>query len=178
MPTSSFWGKAQIVDWMRDYHLRMRRVLDIGVGQGTYSDLLRSAGLCHHTEWVGIEVWQPYISKYDLMRKYHVIINQDVRTLDWHRMGRYDVAFVGDILEHMTKPDAIEVMDQILKHVEVAIVSVPVVYWPQEEHDNNPHERHVKPDWSHAEVYETWGQYIKQSWHVPESPLGVYWMTK
>jgi hypothetical protein len=178
MPTSSFWGKSQVVDWMREYHTRMSHVLDIGVGQGTYADLMRSEGLCHHTQWVGIEVWHPYIVQYDLMSKYHVIINQDVRTLDWSRMGRYNVAFVGDILEHMSKAEAVHVMEQVLDHVEIAIVSVPVVYWPQDEHEGNPYEAHVKPDWSHREVYETWPQYIKQGWHVPKSPVGVYWMTR
>lgn len=163
---------------MRDYHLQMSRILDIGVGQGTYSDLLRSAGICQHTEWVGIEVWQPYITQYQLTNKYHVIINQDVRTLDWSRMGQYDVAFAGDVLEHMTKEQACELVDNILDHVNILIMSIPVVYWPQDEHEDNPYEIHVKPDWSNAEVYDTWDQYIKQSWHVPESPVGVYWMTK
>lgn len=176
MPTSAFWGKDQIVDWVSRYHTNIQRVLDIGVGCGTYSDIIRSAGLCHHSEWVGVEVWQPYITQYRLPEKYDVIINKDVREIHWPSMGWFQVTFAGDVLEHMTKPEAQTLVENLLKCSEIMIMSVPIVYWPQDEHEGNPYERHVKPDWSHQEVFDTWGKHIRLCWHIPESPMAVYWM--
>lgn len=178
MPVSTFWGKQVVVEWIGAHHTNIQRILDIGVGCGTYSDLIRSAGYCHHTEWVGVEVWQPYITQYRLPEKYDAIINQDARYIDWERMGWYHVTFAGDVLEHMTKVEAQELVANILERTEILIMTIPVVYWPQDEHEGNPYERHVKPDWSIQEVFETWSANIRQCWHVPESPVAVFWMKK
>jgi 2-polyprenyl-3-methyl-5-hydroxy-6-metoxy-1,4-benzoquinol methylase len=52
---------------------RLRRhaptsVLDVGCGAGTYSDLVRGAGMT--TELIGIEVWEPYVKRFGLTAKY------------------------------------------------------------------------------------------------------------
>jgi hypothetical protein len=49
---------------------------------------------------------------------------------------------------------------------------------PQDDHAyDNPHEAHVKDDWSHDEVMETWGHNITTFWRKSvKSKLAVYWM--
>jgi hypothetical protein len=102
-----------------------------------------------------------------------------VRTVDWAVLNP-DVVIAGDVLEHMTKEDAITLVDRILQVSKTLIVSIPIRYMPQDEHAYpNPHEEHVKDDWSHEEVMATWGKYVKDSYRKSQkSKLGVYWMSR
>jgi hypothetical protein len=107
------------------------------------------------------------------------VLNQDVRTVDWAALIP-DVVIAGDVLEHMTKQDAITLVDCILAVAKTLIVSIPIRYMPQDEHAYpNPHEAHIKDDWSHEEVMETWGKYVKDSYRKSQkSKLGVYWLSR
>jgi predicted TPR repeat methyltransferase len=179
MPTSSIWGKHQTTNWFRENQQNIKRLLDVGVGSGTYIQLIKEQNnICTDTEWVGVEVWEPYIEKYRLKDRYNSIINQDVRTIAWPELGHFDVAVAGDILEHMTKNEAIKLVDGILSVTDVLIVSIPVIHYPQGEYEGNPYEEHVKPDWSHNEMIETWPSLITHYWVHPQSDVGVYWMRK
>jgi len=174
-------GKEQTLAWFRDNESKIKTVVDIGPGSGTYVELIRETGkCCVDAHWVGIEIWQPYIDQFDLERRYNKIINQDVRTVDWGSLAPVSVTIAGDVLEHMTKDQAVTLVDQILSVSETLIVSIPIRYMPQDEHAyENPHEAHVKDDWSHDEVMATWGRYIKDSYRKSQkSKLGVYWMSK
>ncbi len=51
----------------------------------------------------------------------------------------------------MTKTEAIRVVSDLLKMSRIVFVSVPIVQ-PQEEYDQNPFERHIRDDWTHAEI--------------------------
>jgi hypothetical protein len=79
--------------------------------------------------------------------------------------------FAGDVLEHITKEEAIKVVDDLLKVAKRIIVSIPIVHFPQGEEEGNPYEAHVKDDWSHTEMLETFPQ-IKRSW--TGNIIGVY----
>jgi hypothetical protein len=179
MPTSSIWGKSQTIEWFRKNEANIDRILDIGVGSGTYVKLIKEdAGICAQSHWVGVEIWQPYIEKYNLSSRYSSIINTDARKIDWRSAGRFDVALAGDVLEHMTKEEAIALVDDILAFCDTLIVSIPIVHYPQGAHEGNPHEEHVKDDWTHDEVVSTWGDLIVQDWHHQAGDVGVYWLTK
>jgi 2-polyprenyl-3-methyl-5-hydroxy-6-metoxy-1,4-benzoquinol methylase len=79
-------------------------ILDIGAGSGTYADALKNAGYSKTID--AVEVWPQYIEKYYLKKKYRNVFHQDVRTrTDFD----YDVVIFGDILEHMTKEEAVKV---------------------------------------------------------------------
>ena len=84
------------------------KILDVGPGVGTYSVALKNAGWKGHI--TGIEIWEPYIELYDLNSKYDEIIIKDVRL---HDDFNYDLVIFGDILEHMTKEEAIAVWDKV-----------------------------------------------------------------
>jgi SAM-dependent methyltransferase len=152
MPKSKAWGKA----WVDEIyaHLfaagRVSRVLDVGVGRGTYSMRLREAH--PGVEWVGVEVWEPYVGRFDLAAKYDELLVEDVRTLDWSALGRFDVAFMGDVLEHMHGTEAIELVGRTLSAGAIAFVSIPIYYLPQGPVEGNPYEEHLKADWSHEEI--------------------------
>lgn len=173
MPSSLMQGKEQIFNWVSTNANNINNILDIGVGEGTYFNLLSSI---KEFTWSGIEAWEPYIKKYELEKKYNTIFHCDVRNFGWNK--RYDLVIAGDVLEHMTKQDAILLVEKILDNSNMLIISIPVVYMPQDEFEDNPFEIHVKPDWSVEEVRSTWGNKIKAEWRKgKKSPIGVFWLS-
>lgn len=153
------------------------RVLDIGAGSGTYSDRYRSMienrGIKAH--WTGVEIWEPYVEKYDLRKKYDALVVQDARTYAESISAdspTFDIAFVGDILEHMTKTEAENLMSHLLKACRVVVLSIPIIHYPQGEWEGNPYEAHIKDDWSDGEVRSTWGTQIVHGW--VEQEIGGY----
>ncbi len=177
MPYSSPIGKDQILNWFKENKNHITKVLDIGAGSGTYPSLIKNSGDIFNIEWTGIEAWEPYILKYNLETLYNKLIIQDARTVDWNSIGLYDVAIAGDVLEHMSKEEAIILVNNILKISKTLIISIPIKYLPQDAYGGNPFEIHVKPDWSHDEVISTWGTFITDSYRKSaKGKIGVYWL--
>lgn len=172
MSGSSYRGKNWITDKLKKIKnlFQVREILDIATGSGTYSN--RYKNLFQDSNWTGIEVWEEFVHKYDLKSKYDQLIVHDARTFDYATLPRIDIAFAGDVLEHMTKEEAVALVDAVLKNSKCLIVSLPVVYWPQDEIEDNPYEVHVKPDWSDKEFLETFGDLVVAA-HVDVN-IGVY----
>jgi len=176
MPSSNKEGKGSIIGWIHERQHDIKRVLDLGPGIGTYSKFLRGKHrYLAHSHWIGIEVWKPYITKYNLNVMYHEIYNEDIRTFDYKKLKWVDCTFAGDVLEHITKEEAIDVINKVFEISKIIIISIPIIYMPQEESENNPYEVHVKPDWTHTEVLDTF-PYI-QKYEVGKK-IGVYWLEK
>ena len=173
-------GKAETLAWFQNNESNITTVVDIGPGSGTYIKLIKEeAGCCTNATWIGVEIWKPYIEEFQLESRYTRVLNQDVRTVDWTELNP-SVVIAGDVLEHMTKTDAVALVDRILSVADTLIVSIPIRHMPQDEHAyDNPHEAHIKDDWSHDEVMDTWGHYIFDSYRKSQkSKLGVYWLRK
>ena len=159
MPYSYREGKGFIKKWLGKRATDVKNVLDLGVGSGTYHTFYtKKYPLLNHATWTGVEVWEPYIERFDLKSKYSQIINQDIRTIEYSTLGNFDITFAGDILEHMTKDEAISLVEKILKISKVMIISIPIIHFPQEEFEGNPFEAHIKDDWSHQEMIDTFPQ--------------------
>lgn len=180
MPYSLATGKPETGNWFLQNSESISRVLDIGAGSGTYPKLIKHEyDTCKSAEWVGVEAWDNYITEFNLPALYDTVINMDARLIDWNSLGEFDVAIAGDVLEHMTKDEAVALVDNILNISKTLIISIPIVYMPQDEYEGNPFEIHIKPDWSHAEVMETWGDLITKSFVKSKaSKVGVYWISK
>lgn len=142
-------------------------ILDVGVGCGNYYNMLKP--VLTSATFTGIEIWKPYIDKYQLDKKYDFIINEDIRTYLPNKS--YGITILGDILEHMTKKEAVLVYNKLLSYSEYVLISIPIISYPQEEYKNNPYEAHVKDDWSHDEVLDTFNN-IALSYI--ENEIGVY----
>lgn len=176
--SSNSAGKEQILDWFTKNQKEISRILDLGAGSGTYSRLIKSANILKDAEWIAVEAWKPYIDKFNLNSHYSSVINQDIRKLNWEAMGNFDVTIAGDVLEHVTKEDAISIVKNILNISKNLIISIPVVHYPQEAVEGNPFEVHVKDDWSHEEVISTWGTSIKHHFRKSrKSKVAVYWLS-
>lgn len=172
MPISSKRGKKQIIRWVEDTLIEINSVLDVGCGVGTYLQLFKEdRKILSNSAWTGVEVWTPYIEKYKLKDRYNLLINCDVRLLDYNNLGTFDLCFLGDVLEHMSKEESLDVVTKILKISKYVIISIPIVHYPQAEVENNPYEIHVKDDWSDSEVKDTFPYIID---HRIDNDIGVY----
>lgn len=144
-----------------------KSILDVGAGAGNYAEWLGKNGYAGDLD--ALEVWKPYIDKYELWKKYDNIFEADVR--EWDNFN-YDVVILGDILEHMTKEEALDVWAAVALQAKYAVIAIPIIHYHQGELDGNPYEVHVKEDWSHEEVLNTFPG-IADSWegHI----TGAYW---
>jgi hypothetical protein len=133
MPGSLNLGKLFVRDWFRRQQ-DIKSIIDFGAGLGTYRRLL---GPGYH--WTAVEIFQPYVTEYELERLYDEVILGDLRTLDWPEA---DCLIFGDVLEHLTKQDVSAVIERTkaYKHM---IVSLPIGPWPQGAVDGNEAERHL-----------------------------------
>ena len=164
-------GKSTILKWLKDLGLdNINSILDIGVGSGTYYHYLNDISC----KWEGIEIWEPYIAKYNLENFYDKIYNVDAKNFDWSNKS-YDLVIAGDVLEHMSKKDSIELINKALSHSKYCIISIPVVWYPQGALDGNHYETHVKDDWTHYEVLSSF-PYIKRA--MTDDIAGVYLLSK
>jgi predicted TPR repeat methyltransferase len=175
MPRSSNEGKLQIKEWISTIHPTYLHILDVATGQGTYHTMFNELDNLKECKWTGIEIWPRWIKKFALKEKYNNFFQEDVRTFNYKvHTPKVDIAFAGDVLEHMTKDESIALVKKLLEVSDNLFVSIPIVYMPQGADGGNPYEIHVKPDWSHTEVLETFPQ-IKKSWAGKK--IGVYWLT-
>lgn len=159
MPISSDSGK-----WLIDravlrltkqapHLLETHKVLDIAVGEGTYSNRYSRSFLTRKKfRWTGIEIWEPYVKEYSLKAKYDDFFLTDARTFFDTNTERFDICFIGDVLEHMTGPEAAKLVAQAITNCGVVIISIPIGKWPQDAVGGNPYETHVKDDWTHEDV--------------------------
>jgi hypothetical protein len=118
MPISNSVLKDDVKVYFSKYIESGVRILDVGIGVGTYGKLLKNMGY----KMDGIEIWLPYITKYDLNALYDNIIIGNVMTYDTRN---YDVIILGDILEHLSVDDGLRLMDRVEKCGQVCIVAVP-----------------------------------------------------
>ena len=145
-----------------------RKILDIGAGCGTYSGLLKRKGYVYESI-DAIEIWKPYIEEFQLDSEYDNVYNVDVR--NWNNFD-YDLVIFGDVLEHMKRSDAVLVWNAAAEQAGSAVISIPIVSYPQGELNGNPYERHIEEHWTHDEIINTFS-------HIDDyfagEIIGSYW---
>lgn len=162
MPYSSNSGKHYITKVFD--RINPKTVLDVGCGSGTYAKLLKKEGQI----WTGVEIHQPYVEKFGLQDLYDQLAITDIRNL---LIPKVDAIILGDVLEHMEVEEAQHLLSRCREAAHYTIVSIPLGYYPQDEFEGNPHEKHVTDNWSHEEVHAAFG---KSHEHEIENEIGVY----
>ena len=157
--------KPEVRQWVYDNFEENSTILDVGIGCGTYWDLLN--GKFKNID--GVEVFKPNIDQLQ-GKKYREIFNVDIKDFKY---DYYDLVIFGDILEHLTIEDAKSVLDYAFKHSKNVIVAVPYMY-EQDEIYGNKYEKHLQPDLTSSIMIERYpeltllygdnlyGYYIKQ----------------
>ena len=141
----------------RIFRLRPRSLLDVGCGSAAYGllfrDLLeRRYGRYHKKDWLcrldAVEVWPDYITPVHEY-VYDNIVIADIRQLvncanrPKELLPRYDMIFMGDVLEHFSRTDGEDVLNQVRHMGRYVLISTPVDPEPQAAYNGNEHERHV-----------------------------------
>lgn len=165
MPGSIDEGKEETIAWIKQ--INPKTVMDVGAGLGTYARLFIANDI-KVDKIDAIEVWEPYIHYFKIASIYNNVFKIDAR--DWDNWN-YDLVILGDILEHMTKEQAIKLWKSISKKAKYAVISIPIVHYPQGHVHGNPYEEHVKDDWSVEEVLESFDNIVS---HVAHESVGVF----
>lgn len=147
MPYSDPDNKTLAAEWLAE--LSPASVLDVGPGAGAYGKLVR--GLPGVEQLDAIEAWQAYIPEFGLPGIYDNVFVADVRQ---HEDFAYDVVIFGDVLEHMSRDEALKVYETARAQADNVLFSIPVIHLPQGAYAGNPFEVHVEEDWSHDEVLD------------------------
>ncbi len=171
------WSHTEGKKWLCDEYCRMKpeTVVDIGPGAGMYANWFRPM---HQAHWTGVEVWEPYVSAYALNDKYDELILGDAREVE---LPEADLYIAGDVLEHMSKDDALALIEKMKAKAKHLFVSVPIIEYHQGALEGNPYEEHVY-HWGFDEMTDVirgdgvagnWkGEVIgAYHWIAPEKPV-------
>ncbi len=168
MPISDPANKPYASELIARY--RPRTVLDIGPGVGTYGSIIRENLKVERLD--AVEIWGPYIEKYRLNEIYDNVFVCDVRY--WRDFG-YDLVILGDVLEHLTLEEAALLWETMSSQAGGALISIPIVYYPQGYIEGNPFETHQVTDWTTEKVLKHFNSIVEYNeFHVTGVFLAVF----
>ena len=182
MAFSSSEGKRLFYDWAFHFMAagHIKSAFDVGAGAGAYAKLLHEiAGEVEQWQPSIItdlkidcsEVFNPYISKYNLGIIYNNIYADDIENI-LDSIENYDLIIMGDVLEHMEKDKAIRVFNALKKKCKFLWLSIPVQpfkSWSNgynqlaDEWQENPANEHLHY-WTFHELHAELGPFL---WSVP-----------
>lgn len=145
MPYSYGDYKNEVINHIKLNITEQSKILDVGPGAGTYGSMLRNYNVD------GLEIHPPYIQMFNLNEIYKTIHIGDIRKFD---VSEYDYIIMGDVLEHLTTEEAIEVLNR-MKDKKV-MVAVPYLF-EQGEEMGNIYETHHQPDLTDEIVISRYG---------------------
>lgn len=121
--------------------LRPRRVVDFGAGRGKLGSLCREAlgdGV-HLTAVEGCTKTIQILQQNGIYQTIdHALIQEWVRT----NSAPFDLAIFGDVIEHLTRREAFQVLNRTLTFASNIIINVPLRNLVQDPHEENPLEEH------------------------------------
>lgn len=147
------------------FPLMERKILDVGPGDGKLPRYLEDYP---QFEIHAVEIFEPYIGRYNLKSKYRNVWCLDARNVDTEFYSRYDIVVFGDVLEHMTAQEARELIDRVPGMI---LAQVPFLY-EQGPVNGNQWETHLQPDLTPAIMKE---RYPSLRPVIVDERLGLYW---
>lgn len=153
MPYSTGYFKTDIKNYIVKKYNNSIRILDVGAGCGTYSDLLKNDGF---TNIDCVEAFHDYIEKFDLKSKYQNIFEGDITTMNIN-FSDYDLIIIGDVLEHIETTEAQILLEKI--NSVNSIIGIPFNS-PQGEHFGNTYEIHLQDDLTLFNFFERYKNFI------------------
>jgi hypothetical protein len=155
MPSSASESIPYIIEFSREIIPKPQRILDVGVGFGKFGFLIREYyeakefNRFKKDDWqielVGIEIFEPYITELQKIIYNQIIIGdvfEKIKTL-----GKFDLAFLGDILEHFEKDAGCKLLNQLLEHTQYLLIATPNGFLKHEISGGNVREMH-KSGWT------------------------------
>lgn len=144
----------------------LRTVLDVGPGRGKYGQMVRELRPDAHV--TAMEIEDAYVELYGLWGIYnHVCVDPAYRLLD-NPDAEYDLAILGDVLEHMPKSQGLDVLHYLTYRTRYLWVQYPNRY-RQGSLGGYPSEAHVSI-WTRADFDALNADYL---WYTSEFLVGV-----
>lgn len=140
------------------------RVVDVGAGAGQLLEFFKPE--LPGSKWTAIEIWQPYVHRFELATRYDMVITGDARMMP---LPPADVYYFGDVLEHMPRDDAVALWNRARKSARWLVISLPVRRFEQGTVYGNPHEAHLV-HWDMDSVREAFPGIVAQSDVRPDLP--------
>jgi len=159
MPTSTYSHINTVCAYLQE--ARPKSFLDVGLGNGKIGFIARDlldvmlGERYHRKDWKvkidGIEIFPDYIQEHQKAIYNDIYIGNALEVIDG--LGKYDMVYIGDVLEHFEKEDGWMMLDKMADHSSAyMIVSVPLgENWTQPPIYGNPHEEH-KSFWKLEEL--------------------------
>ena len=129
MPTGVLLAAERTITYAGTITPTPRTVLDVGCGYGKYGVLLREY-LDPTPTVIGCEAWQPYVTPHRLAGVYDQLHVCDVLHLDQAVLDTCDLVLLGDVIEHIDKTAALDLLARCSGWV--------VVNTPAEHFDTGP----------------------------------------
>jgi hypothetical protein len=162
VPTSFGAFKSEIKDYiLTNFDNDKTTILDVGAGCGTYADILNE-----YKNIDAVEIYEPYINKYDLKTKYRKVYKTNILDFEF---DYYDIIIMGDILEHLTIDDAQNLINKLYNKCKQLIISVPFLM--KQYGLENKNEDHIQDDIT-EEIMVTRYPSLQKTWS--NNIIGVY----
>ena len=130
-------GKKESVQWIKENFEKGAECLDVGACNGKWFDLVGD-----YLTMDAIEIWMPNIQKYELAKKYRMVMCSDIIKANYLF---YDLIIFGDVLEHMSVSEAQKVIEYARSRCRDMLIAIPFMY-EQGVKNGNPYEIHVQDD--------------------------------
>lgn len=147
MPTSDLYNITPILTIISN--LKPKKILDVGCGFGKYGLLMREY-LEVWQERLQPESWQTSIVGIDAFDGYHnpiwdfvyncVHVGNAETILP--NLSKFDVILIADVVEHLEKNNAVNLVNLCLQKASVVIISTPKEFYSQGESFGNTYEIH------------------------------------
>lgn len=168
MPTSDTENKDVVVRWFKD--IKPHTTVDVGCGEGTYRKLIANSVEAPQSLWVGVEAWGPYVSQFNLKSLYNEVYVGQAEIIDYSKVIKLHstpILFImGDMLEHMPKDTAKQLINTAKATATHIIISIPLVHLDQDAYEGNWFETHVD-HWDYVEMCTFLGGGLKESIQGP-----------
>lgn len=164
---------------------RPQSVLDIGIGFGKWGHLFREYldvwyGRMFKEDWKvridGVEIFEPYITDHQRYIYNNIHVGSILDVID--TLPNYDLIYMADVLEHIEKEAAVELIKKLRKKSKAFVLAIPMteVWLKQGAHHGNEAERHISAwhpeDFVPFEVEQKYFEYTRKM----DYPINVYLM--
>lgn len=154
MPSSTSEAIPYVVEFIRKNRPDLASVLDVGIGFGKGAFLIREYfdvkenNLYQPNDWqvqiTGVEIYPTYLSEIQKLLYNNIVIGNIFDVLP--KLGKFEIAILGDVIEHFSKEQGLELLKKLLNHADDIVISTPHGFRQHPAIGKNTHEEH-KSGW-------------------------------
>jgi SAM-dependent methyltransferase len=150
MPSSTSESIPYEIEFIRKNLPDPASVLDVGIGFGKGAFLIleffdvKKNHLYQPKDWkvkiTGVEIFPHYLSELQRLLYNEIIIGNITDVLP--KLGKFDLAILGDVIEHFPKEKGFGLLRSLFDHVSDIVINTPNGFLPHS-HTDNTYEEHL-----------------------------------